>query len=161
MEIIRKNIEKGRTVFFNGTHYVKVWDNLPTDWIHNHVALLHEHNPGYVASYGSNWISYNIIPGVPASTFNHTPEFIKRIYNFCIGNIKETSPYAHGDWSLSNMLINGDRIVLCDWDNLGIYPKEEVESKMTKDLIDAFGIEAMQHVLPSLDPSADRLCPNL
>lgn len=139
MQLIKKNSEKGRTVFFNGTHYVKCWDDPPRHWIYNHVKLLREKIPGYVVDYGGNWISYTVIPGIPANTFPHTPEFIERIYNFCLDNIKETAPYAHGDWVLSNILIDGNIIRMCDWDNFGIYPQEEITKKLHSDLTSAFG----------------------
>ena len=89
--------------------------------------------------YGGNWISYNVIPGVPASTFEHTPEFVERIHKFCLENIKQTLPYAHGDWSLSNILIDGDNIRMCDWDNVGEYHPNEVLEKLEFDLRNAFG----------------------
>ena len=45
----------------------------------------------------------------------------------------------HGDWTLSNMIINKDKITMVDWDNLGIYPIDQVYKKMTADLKSAFG----------------------
>lgn len=139
MELVRQNTEKRRSVFFNGTNYIKIWDEDKEQWIVEHVRLLKEILPGYVADYGKNWISYNIISGVPASTFNHTPEFVKLIRDFCLENIKQTAPYVHGDWSLSNILIDGDVIRMCDWDNIGIYNMEEVNKKLDFDLRNAFG----------------------
>jgi RIO-like serine/threonine protein kinase len=139
MHIIRQNLEKGRTVFFDGLHYIKVWNNPDSGWIEQHACLLKEILPGYVADYKHNCISYNIIPGVPASKFKHTPEFIKLIKNFCLENINQTSPYAHGDWSLSNILIDGDTIRMCDWDNVGKYTTDEIYKKLNLDLKSAFG----------------------
>ena len=139
MDLIRQNAEKGRNVFFDGTHYIKVWSNIKPSWIGQHVRLLRDLLPGYVHDYGGNWISYNVIPGVPASTFEHTPEFVERIHKFCLENIKQTLPYAHGDWSLSNILIDGDNIRMCDWDNVGEYHPNEVLEKLEFDLRNAFG----------------------
>lgn len=139
MELVRQNIEKGRSVFFNGDHYVKVWTDITPQWISEHVRLLKDLLPGYVLDHGGNWISYRIIPGVPASTFPQTPEFFAKIKNFCLENIKQTYPYVHGDWSLSNIIIDNDDINLCDWDNVGIYPAEEVNEKLEYDLRNAFG----------------------
>ena len=146
MELIRATPEKGRSVFFNKTHYIKSWDNLPPSLISEHVRLLREIVPNYVVDYGSNWISYNIIPGTPVSRMKHTLELMESVYNFCLENIKETSPYAHGDWALSNILIDGDNIRMCDWDNLGIYPLEEVYSKLHQDLLDGFGVPFLKLV---------------
>lgn len=139
MKLIRRNQEKERSVFFDGSHYIKVWGNVSPRWISTHVRLLREIVPNYVHDYGGNWISFNVIEGVPASTLEHTPEFVDRIYKFCLDNIKQTMPYVHGDWSLSNMIVNGDKITLCDWDNLGEYPEEEVRAKLHEDMKSAFG----------------------
>lgn len=158
MKLIRKNAEKQRAVFLleDGT-YKKIWHNGKVFWLIEHVKLLKELMPEYVTGYGAAngevWITFNPVPGIPASTFEHTDEFIKKIYEFCLDNIKQTAPYVHGDWSLSNMLIDGDTIRMCDWDNLGIYPKEQVEGKLVKDLIDAFGKEQMLRALPFVDPN--------
>lgn len=139
MELIRANKEKQRSVYFDGTYYIKSWSNITPMWIKNHVDLLREHVPGFVADYGGNWISYNIVPGVPASEFPHTPEFVNRIHSFCLDQIKSTQPWYHGDWSLSNILIDGNDIRMVDWDNLGQYPEEEVYAKLHEDMKSAFG----------------------
>ena len=108
MELIKLNTEKHRSVFFNGTHYIKKWDDVNTSWIINHVALLNVIFPNYVYDYGKNWISYNIIPGILANKFPHTPEFVNLIYNFCLKQIEFTKPLYHGDWALSNIIIDND-----------------------------------------------------
>lgn len=141
MQVVRKNLEKNRTVFFNEDRYIKVWGDVKPAWISSHVKLLKEIVPGYVIDHGGNWIAFKVLPGVPVSTLPHTDELIKKVYKFCLDNIAKTSPYAHGDWTLSNMIIDGDTIVLCDWDNVGIYPKEEVIKKLNSDLESAFGKE--------------------
>lgn len=141
MELIKTTPSKGRTVYFDGTHYVKEWNNINVDstWIVNHVRLLDKVVPYLVVGYGNNWISYNVIPGIPANTFEHTLDFVDRIYKFCLENIKQTHPYYHGDWVLSNILIDGDTIAMCDWDNLGIYNHNEILDKLDSDLSSAFG----------------------
>lgn len=139
MELIKQNKEKHRSVFFNGTCYKKVWSNTTPNWISDHVQLLENVVPGYVIDHGRDWITFNIIPGTPANTVPHTDEFIKRIHKFCLDNIQSTAPYVHGDWVLSNMLIDGDTIRMCDWDNLGFYPQTAVLEKLDKDLASAFG----------------------
>lgn len=143
MKLLRKNIDKQREVYLLDNCIRKVWNISKKDWVLAHFTLLEERLPGYAIGTGTNdnciWIDYNILEGTLASTFKHSPEFINRIYNFCIKNIEDTYPYAHGDWSLSNMLINGDAINMCDWDNLGIYSKEQVYKKLHQDLFDSFG----------------------
>lgn len=139
MKLIRENKEKCRSVYFDGTNYIKIWGNKTPQWIEEHVNLLQSHIPDYVVDYGVNWISYKAVPGIPASEFSHTPEFINRIHNFCINQIKTTKPWYHGDWSLSNILIDGDTIRMIDWDNLGQYPEEEIYAKLKNDLSSAFG----------------------
>jgi RIO-like serine/threonine protein kinase len=99
--------------------------------------------PGYLVDRGENelgvWIDTIALPGIPASTLPHTDEFIKRIYNFCLDNIKNTQPYAHGDWVLSNIIIDGDNMQMCDWDNVSIRTQEEALEKLHSDLESAFG----------------------
>lgn len=144
MKLIRENIEKHRRVYYCGNRYHKVWDNKTPDWVESHVLLLNKVVPGYVLESGDCWIDYTIIPGTPVSHLLHTPDLMKQVYNFCLDNIQKTHPYAHGDWSLSNMLIDGDSIRMCDWDNLGIYPADEVHAKMRQDLLDGFGRSVLE-----------------
>jgi RIO-like serine/threonine protein kinase len=139
MELIRENKEKHRATYFCGDRYRKVWTNTTPKWISDHVQLLKEQVPNYVLDFGNNWIDYKIIEGTPASKFPQTPEFIERIYDFCLDNVTEILPYVHGDWTLSNMIIDGDKITMCDWDNLGIYPMDEVYDKLHRDLLSSFG----------------------
>jgi hypothetical protein len=140
MELIRDNLEKHRSIYYCGSYYHKVWKGGNLDsWIKEHVELLNKVVPGYVLDFGDNWINYAVIPGIPVSELPHTPELIKKVYNFCLDNILETYPYVHGDWALSNMLIDGDTIRMCDWDNLGIYPMSEVIIKLREDLTSSFG----------------------
>jgi RIO-like serine/threonine protein kinase len=145
MKLIRENKEKQRTIYFCGDRYKKVWENATPEWVEHHAQLLRKYLPGYVLDFGGNWIDYAIIPGVPASTVEHTPEFINRIYKFCLDSIVDTYPYVHGDWALSNILVDGDNLRLCDWDNLGVYPMEEVKAKLITDLTDAFGKTFQQY----------------
>lgn len=140
MKLIRDNLEKHRKIYYCENRYHKVWnDGRSLDWIKDHVQLLEKIVPGYVLDYGDCWIEYAIIPGTPVSQLSHTPELIKKVYNFCLDNILETYPYVHGDWALSNMLIEDGIIRMCDWDNLGIYPMSEVIEKLHADLTSSFG----------------------
>lgn len=143
MNLIKENKQKKRKTYKLNDRYRKVWDFVDVDWLQDHTKLLNEVVPDYVIDFGHDnkimWIDYKTIPGKPASEFEHTDDFIKRIYTFCRNNIKETLPYVHGDWVLSNIIINGDTIKMCDWDNLNIYPKEDIIIKLHKDLKSAFG----------------------
>lgn len=139
MNLIRYNNEKHRAVYFCGDHYKKIWHTVDSSWVENHVRELDLLLPGYVIAHGDNWINFKIVEGTPASEFPHTKEFVELIHNFCKRQILETAPLFHGDWTLSNMIINKDKITMVDWDNLGIYPIDQVYKKMTADLKSAFG----------------------
>lgn len=139
MELIKLNKEKHRSVFFNGTHYIKVWENNNAVWINKHVNLLKVFVPNYVVDHGENWISYNAIPGIQASKLPHTLEFVNFIYKSCLKQIESTKPWYHGDWALSNIFIDKNNIYMIDWDNLDQYPENEVYSKLNKDMKSAFG----------------------
>ena len=144
MKLIKENKIKQRAVYQMSDRIRKIWYNKKKfDWVIEHFNLLQKVNPGYALSNGRTseyvFIDYKIIDGVTANTLPHTDEFIKKIYDFCLDSIKITEPYAHGDWVLSNIIINKDQFTLCDWDNLGIYNKQEVIKKMHQDLESAFG----------------------
>lgn len=143
MKLLREQTEKQRSVYLLKDRVRKFWHISKLDWAKTHFDLLNSTLPGYALNIDNNdskvWIDYVIIPGMPASTFPHTPEFVERIYKFCLANIEQTAPFYHGDWALSNILIDGEKMTLCDWDNLGIYPKEQVIEKLNSDLTDAFG----------------------
>lgn len=144
MKLLKDNIEKGRCVYqFKNGLIRKYWRLKDLNWLEKHVKILHNVVPGYVENYGINelgvWIDTCPLPGINASIIPHTDEFILKIYNFCLQNIKDTAPYVHGDWVLTNMLVDGEDIYLCDWDNVGIYPIEEVMKKIVADLESAFG----------------------
>ena len=139
MELVKENKAKGRKVYFCGDRYRKVWEN-KIDWIYTHVKILNRVMPGFVIDYGNDYIDYKVIEGVTANTVEHTDKFINKIYNFCLENIKATKPWVHGDWVLSNIIIQPDNTMLMiDWDNIGIYREEEYLSKLHTDLISAFG----------------------
>jgi RIO-like serine/threonine protein kinase len=143
MELVRENKQKKRKTYKLVDRYRKVWDFIDLTWLEEHVRLLNTVVPDYVLEHGYNdatmWIDFKIIPGTPAGQFEHTEEFIKKIYQFCLDNIKATSPYVHGDWVLSNIIVDGETMSMCDWDNLNIYPKEDVIKKLRNDLRSAFG----------------------
>ena len=143
MELIKKNTDKKREVYKLDDRYRKVWYVDDEFALEEHVSILDKVIPGYVLDYGvtqnSMFIDYHIVPGTPANKVLHTPEFFKRIYNFCHETLDQTLPYAHYDWVLSNIMLDGNNTYLVDWDNVGIYSPEEIQTKMESDLRSAFG----------------------
>tara|TARA_B100001094_G_C17600026_1_gene516079 strand:+ start:43 stop:546 length:504 start_codon:yes stop_codon:yes gene_type:complete len=142
------SVKRGREkrVYKSKTYYRKYWnysDNIFGTGmsIKEHVEIVNKLFPGYILRYKvsneSMWIDYKIVSGIPASNktmFPRTKEFIKKIYNFCIENMKETAPYFHNDWALHNILIDGDNLQLIDWDTCGIYPEQEVKKGFEKQI---------------------------
>jgi RIO-like serine/threonine protein kinase len=143
MELIRENIVKKRKVFRTNSFIRKYWYDKDLLWVQSHATLLESIIPNYVLNVGEDhsgvFLDMKIVEGIPASNFPHNVNFVKRIYNFCLNNIKETSPYVHGDWTLSNMIINDEKITMVDWDNVGIYSEKEIQIKLESDLVSAFG----------------------
>jgi len=144
MILIKETIVKGRTVFLLEDRYRKVWTN--PDNIEAHVLVLKCLMPGYILDYGKDYIDYKIVKGTPASEIPHTDEFARKIYNYCLRQIKETAPWAHGDWVLSNIIVDGDTMTMVDWDNVGCYSQFEIKAKLEKDLVSAFGIERFNRI---------------
>lgn len=139
MILVKENTIKQRKVYYTGHSYIKVWDNKSTQWVKEHVRILDIVVPNYVISSGYNYIEYKVVEGKTANTFEHTDKFIDNIYKFCIGQIEDTLPFVHGDWVLSNIVINDNNITMIDWDNVGIYPKVEAYDKLYSDLYSQFG----------------------
>lgn len=145
MVLIKENLIKKRKVFLTQNSYRKVWLYRDIDWLENHISLLEKINPGYVLNHGYDknnmWLDVAILSGESANKFHQTKEFVDTIVKFCKKNYKETYPYAHGDWALSNILIDQTSIKMCDWDNLGIYDQNQVWAKMHEDLRSAFRVD--------------------
>ncbi|MEK9804740.1 MAG: RIO1 family regulatory kinase/ATPase [Euryarchaeota archaeon] len=143
MDLIKTNKQKKRSVYKGNGYYRKLWHFVDIIWLDEHVKVLNNIVPNYVVDYGhdeeSMWLDTKEIEGVPASTLEHTPEFIAKVYKFCLENIEQTLPYVHGDWVLSNIIVNGENMFMIDWDNCNVYPKHMVIEKMKKDLHSAFG----------------------
>lgn len=129
-----------RTVYKYKTHYRKYWNHRDTKNcsvmampINQHIDIVNNFFPEYIIGSKvlkkSMWIDYNTLPGISANKFEHTEEFIKKIKNFCIDNINKTKPYAHFDWHLGNIIINGDDMYLIDWDNIREYTDTEIDER--------------------------------
>ena len=145
-------INHGRKIYKYKTHYRKTIDHQDYRFgkgmygkgggmsVDEHVNMVNKLFPGYILDYkvysNSIWIDYNIIKGVPASeVFPKTPEFIKKIYRFCVDHYKKTAPFFHGDCTLENIMVDGDDLYLIDWDRCDLYSKEEVYTDLYEDLI--------------------------
>ena len=143
MDLIKENLVKKRSVYRAETFIRKYWHDKTLRWVKSHAIRVALVIPDYVIDVGIDctgpYMDTYILPGQPADTFDHTDEFIRKIYEFCLQNIKDTKPYVHGDWVLSNMIIDGNIIRLCDWDNLGIYTRADIMKKLRSDMISAFG----------------------
>jgi hypothetical protein len=144
-------INHGRKIYKYKTHYRKTIDHQDYRFgkgmygkgggmsIDEHVEMVNKLFPGYILDYkvysNSIWIDYKIIRGVPASeVFPKTPEFISKVYKFCVDHYKMTAPYAHGDWILENIMVDGDDFKLIDWDHLDIYSEQEAYGRIYNDI---------------------------
>ena len=143
MKLIKENTEWGRKVFELEDRFRKEWTVIDRERLEEHIIILDEVMEGWVIDWGVDdekmFIEYHKVPGTPASEFAHTPQFIKKIYDFFKFTINETSPYAHYDWVLSNIMIDGDKMYMVDWDNVGLYNEEQIMTKLHSDLTSAFG----------------------
>ena len=145
-------INHGRKIYKYKTHYRKTIDHQDYKFgkgmygkgggmsVDEHVNMVNKLFPGYILDYkvysNSIWIDYNIIKGVPASEiFPKTPEFIKKVYRFCVDHYKKTAPFFHGDCTLENIMVDGDDLYLIDWDRCDLYSEEEVYADLYQDLI--------------------------
>ena len=99
MKLMKENFEKKRKVYKLEDRYRKVWEGVNVEMQEEHIAILNEVMEGWVIDYGvtkdTTWIDYHIVPGTPANTFAHTPQFVQRIYDFCIDSIQQTLSLIH------------------------------------------------------------------
>ncbi len=123
--------------------YRRVWMAELETRLVKHVYIMNQIRPGYILDYGVRpegiFLEVKLVPGVPAQDLKLTDDFRQRILEFCLDNIRSTQPYAHGDWHLSNILVNGSDMDIVDWDTVGTYSSREVHAKLTKDLQSYFG----------------------
>ena len=114
MILIKENTDKTRAVYkLADGRYRKVWSTVDEKALKLH--------------------------GETADTVKPTQEFIDKIYEFCLGNINTTYPYAHGDWSLSNIILTDDDVSIVDWDNVAVSDPKDVIQKLHNDLKLGFG----------------------
>jgi hypothetical protein len=143
MILLRQNISKKREVWKLDSCIQKKWYTQDLEWLSNHIDILNILVPDYVISYGKKdnfiYANFKILDGIPVNELPFSEDLMFKVYESCLENIKNTKPYVHGDWALSNMLLYNNKISMCDWDNVGIYPKEEVIAKLNSDLSSAFG----------------------
>jgi hypothetical protein len=144
MVLIKETKSKFREVWYDGEYYYKKWNFVDISWLEVHVSLLDKYAKGLVAGYNfkndSMTIKMNPVEGTLASKFDHTQDFFNKIYFACIKDLDRTSPYAHGDWALSNMIITPkDEVIFIDWDNINLFPRKGAMIKMHLDLKSAFG----------------------
>lgn len=144
MDLIKETPSKFREVWYDGEYYYKTWNFVDRAWLKAHAELLDIYAKGLVVDYlfreNSMTLKMNTIEGTLASTFEHTQEFFDKIYTACINDLDKTSPYAHGDWVLTNMIITPqNKVVFIDWDNINLFPRKGAIMKMHLDLKSAFG----------------------
>tara|TARA_X000001036_G_scaffold204190_1_gene191880 strand:+ start:155 stop:733 length:579 start_codon:yes stop_codon:yes gene_type:complete len=136
---------KIRTVHNYKTHYRKHWNYTDPEWFYPHIEMLNKLRPGFVINARLTkkgmWIDYKVIPGQKASDpdFVRDEQFISRIYDFVISNIKETYPYAHCDWALGNIIIDDTNIELIDWDCCRIQKHEHIIRIFDESMVKNFG----------------------
>lgn len=142
MILIKENREKKRSVFYDGKYYYKVWYYIDNLWFTNHIELLKKYAPNLIVSSfisdTSMTLKMNKVKGKLANEFEPNLKFIDLIYNSCIKNMQDTKPYMHGDWVLSNMIIDNNKVTFIDWDNLQIIDETSAMLKLHSDLKSAF-----------------------
>lgn len=143
MKLIKITEERKREVWLLDDRYRKLWRYSRPDIIKRHVTLVGLVAPDYVIDSGFDdkimWADYKIIKGVSANTLDLTDDVIEKIYRFCLTNLKETAPFYHGDWQLSNIIADGDHFTMIDWDNINTDPEDEMLIKLHFDLRESLG----------------------
>lgn len=141
--LVKSNISRKREVWLLNDRYRKIWRYLRLDLLTRHVRLVNLAFPGYIIDHGYDqehmWVDYRIIEGVRVDTLLLDDEKILKIYNFCLKNIRETAPFYHGDWNLSNIIVNEDNFTLVDWDTINTDTEDKMLIKMHFDLRSSIG----------------------
>jgi len=147
---VYNNFKGRRRVYKLDDFYRKEWEIKDIFSLQKWAYRMDKVFPGYVLDYGLNdshmFVDMKFIKGVPANQIIHDQEFIKKIINFCIDNIKQTIPFAHMDWSMSNIIVSDDHMEMVDWDALRLYPYSLIEYKLNNDLELAFGNKIQNYI---------------
>jgi len=87
------------------------------------------------------YIDVKRVPGVMAYSLPKTPELAQRVYDFCIDNINKWAPIYHGDWNLDNIIVDGDKMTLIDFDYINTNTRQENIEKLDRKMkeIDQLG----------------------
>ena len=144
-KLIKQKPEEQSEVWEFDDLFRKKWLYKDEAWLREHYNMLKGLCPdGYLKGIGFSddhmWLDTNKLQGQYANECEHTPEFVKKIHKFCLEHYyTKTKPYAHFDWDLKNIIINGDDVILVDWDSCRIYQEGQVLDKMESDLKKGFG----------------------
>lgn len=143
MLLIKSDIPRKREVWLLNDRYRKIWRYSRPDLLFRHVKLINLAFPGFIIDHGHDkqnmWVDYRIIEGIRADRILLDDEKILKIYNFCLENIRETAPFYHGDWNLSNIIVNDGNLTLIDWDTINTDTEDEMMIKMHFDLRSSIG----------------------
>ena len=132
--IVSDNEVRKRKVLKLSDRYRKIWygenpeERLGTKNLDEHIRLLKRYAPDFVLDYGISekemFIDFKIRPGKQLRHFEFTENLRIKVRNYCIDNLLRTWPYAHRDWTPTNIIIDNDSIHLVDWDNIFLADKE-------------------------------------
>ena len=144
-KLIKQKPEQQSEVWEFDDRFRKKWLYKDKQWLTDHYKMLESLcEDGYLKGFGFDenhmWLDTTKLKGQLASTCEQTPEFMEKIHKFCIEHYySKTKPYAHFDWDLRNMVVEGDKITLIDWDHCREYSEGQVLDKMDADLKKGFG----------------------
>jgi RIO-like serine/threonine protein kinase len=156
MKLIKSTPERRREVWLLDDCYRKIWKYSKTDLLTRHITLLKIAAPGYVLRHGydknSMWVDYKIIEGVSANTLYLSDELIEKIYRFVLKHFDQTAPFYHGDWQLSNIIVNDDDFTMVDWDNINTDFRDDMLIKLHFDLRESIGSRFDSFIDPAYLP---------
>lgn len=143
MKLIKSTLPRKREVWLLNDRYRKIWRYSKIDLLERHVTLVNLAFPNYILDHGydseSMWVDYKIIDGCRADMLSINDDLIKTIYQFCLEHIMKTAPFYHGDWNLSNIIMDGDNITMVDWDDINTDSQDQMLIKMHFDLRSSIG----------------------
>ena len=134
MIVVSDNKIRKRKVIKLSDRYRKLWygenpeQRLGTRSLDEHIRLLKRYVPDFVIDYGiaekEMFIDFKIRPGKQLRHCEFTDELKEKVRNYCIHSLNKTWPYAHRDWTPTNIIIDNNSIHLVDWDNIFLASKE-------------------------------------